>query len=60
MATTVTKLPIINNILTGSSTDLVPSQNMTRNFGANQDFVEIHCYKRQLELERISKHTEYN
>jgi hypothetical protein len=44
MATTVTKLPIINNILTGSSTDLVPSQNMTRNFGANQDFVEMHIF----------------
>jgi len=44
MATTVTKLPIVNNILTGSSTDLVPSQNMTRNFGANQDFVEMHVF----------------
>jgi hypothetical protein len=42
MATTVTKINNSNNILSGSSSQLVVTRNMTRNFGSPEDFVELH------------------
>jgi hypothetical protein len=42
MATTVTKINTSNNILPGSSSTLVASKDMTRNFGAPEDYVELH------------------
>ena len=42
MATTVTSISNKNNILPGSTSGLVVSKNMTRNFGAQDDFVELH------------------
>ena len=41
MPTTVTKLNIPNNILTGSSSALVPTREMVRNFGNPEDYVEL-------------------
>ena len=43
MSTTVIKLPRNNNILSGStSATLVPSKEMMRTFGNQEDYVELH------------------
>ena len=42
MATTVTKILTNNNILSGSSSQLVTTKDMIRNFGAEEDYVELH------------------
>lgn len=44
MASTVTRLPIDNNILQGSSSALVNTINQTRNFGVPGDFVSMFVY----------------
>lgn len=41
MSITVNKIITNNNILSGSSSDLVTSKNMIRNFGATEDYVEL-------------------
>jgi len=42
MATTVNNVTVSNNILSGSSAQLVVTRDMVRNFGAPEDFVELH------------------
>ena len=42
MATTVSKISNSNNILSGSSSQLVVTKNMVRNFGSPEDYVELH------------------
>ena len=42
MATTVSKISNSNNILSGSSSQLVTTKNMVRNFGSPEDYVELH------------------
>lgn len=42
MATSVIKISNNNNILSGSSATLVTSRDMVRNFGATEDYVELH------------------
>jgi len=42
MATTVTSVFSSSNILPGSSSQLVVTRDMVRNFGAPEDFVELH------------------
>jgi hypothetical protein len=43
MATTVTNISVSNNILSGSSSQqLVITRDMVRNFGAPEDYVELH------------------
>jgi hypothetical protein len=42
MATIITPLSIPNNILTGSSSQLVVTRDMVRNFGLPEDYVEMH------------------
>jgi hypothetical protein len=42
MATTVNKILSNNNILPGTSVDLVVSKEMVRNFGSAEDYVELH------------------
>jgi len=42
MATNITKIAYNDSILTGSSAALVASKDMVRNFGATEDYVELH------------------
>ena len=42
MAITVSKILNNNNILSGSSSQLVVTRNMVRNFGSPEDYVELH------------------
>ena len=42
MSTTVLKLPVNSNILSGSSSTLVPSKEMMRTFGNPEDYIELH------------------
>ena len=42
MPTTVSQILLPTNILTGSSSALVPAKNMVRNFGDLEDYVELH------------------
>jgi hypothetical protein len=42
MATIINKIISSNNILPGSTSTLVASKDMTRNFGATEDYVELH------------------
>ena len=42
MATVVNNLTVSNNILSGSSSQLVVTRDMVRNFGAPEDFIELH------------------
>lgn len=44
MAITLTKLPVNNNILQGSETDLVTTINQSRVFGVVGDYVELNIY----------------
>jgi hypothetical protein len=42
MATTVSKISTNNNILSGSAVQLVVTRDMVRNFGSEEDYVEMH------------------
>jgi hypothetical protein len=42
MANSVTRIYTNNNILSGSVSKVIPSRDMTRNFGSPEDYVEMH------------------
>lgn len=42
MSITINKIPSANNILTGSAASLVVTRDMIRNFGAPEDYIEMH------------------